>query len=169
MDAPGNFPAQVVQTSILQGTDRGYARRTLRQTRYGVRLPDGLWEPAVSAHHVSAIVEAHGGEGARFSGTDVGNYMAGRWSQSLLSRLPDDMVVTSYQASAKTFTRPQIKQRLASSTATPPLWVTDTDSHLTSSPDEDRTCEVPATEPCPPPTEPSPTTTTAVLSSAATA
>ena len=56
----------VTAESIYAASDKN-----MRQVRYGVWLPDGTIEPAVSAHHISAIVEAAGGSESRFTGADA--------------------------------------------------------------------------------------------------
>ena len=92
---PESFPAHIQQTAIVQGLTQAYARRSMWQVRYGVWLPDGTIEPAVSAHHISAIVEVAGGSESRFTGADASNYLNGRHSKSLLDRLPPGMQIYS--------------------------------------------------------------------------
>lgn len=112
---PESFPAHILQTAIVQGLTQAYARRSMRQVRYGVRLPDGTIEPAVSAHHISAIIEATGGPESRFTGADASNYLNGRHSKSLLDRLPPGMEIYSLgvhatDGSRGTFSAPTSKR-----------------------------------------------------------
>ena len=112
---PESFPTHILQTAIVQGLTQAYARRSMRQVRYGVRLPDGTIEPAVSAHHISAIIEAAGGPESRFTGADASNYLNGRHSKSLLDRLPPGMEIYSLgvhttDGSRRTFSAPTSKQ-----------------------------------------------------------
>ena len=112
---PETFPAHVLQTAVVQGLRQAHARRSMRRVRYGVRLPDGTIEPAVSAHHISAIVEAAGGAESRFTGADASNYLNGRHSASLLERLPPGVEIYSLGVSTadgmrRTFSTPRSKR-----------------------------------------------------------
>ena len=56
-------------------------------------LPNGVLEPACSAHHVSAIVEGAAGPEGRFTPADVSNLLNGRHSSALLERIPHGVEV----------------------------------------------------------------------------
>ncbi len=95
LPVPEDFPTQIAQTAIVRGVTQVHARHSMRRVRYAVRLPTGVFEPAVSAHHISAIVESAGGPQSRFTGADVSNLINGRHSKSLLDRIPPQVEIFS--------------------------------------------------------------------------
>eukprot|EP01043_Picozoa_sp_COSAG02_P059699 COSAG02_NODE_7656_length_2910_cov_1.630381_2_plen_119_part_00 len=94
------MPEYILQTTIIRG-DGTYvdARESKRKVRYVVmkQLADGVTEdtPAVSAHHVAAIIQRNGGH---FSGWDVYNYLAhsGEGEPKCAERLPSNLKIMRY-------------------------------------------------------------------------
>ena len=93
-------PAYIIQTAVIRGPGRQVdARDSKRKVRYVVerRGEDGSVEntPAVSAHHVAAIIQRHGGH---FSGWDVYNYLSHRGSDppKCAERIPPQMRIRRY-------------------------------------------------------------------------
>ena len=92
-------PPHILQTTIIRGEGPFVdARESRRKVRYVVvKQLDGATEeiPAVSAHHVAAIVQRSGGH---FSGWDVYNYLAHKGDRppKCAERLPRDMKILRY-------------------------------------------------------------------------
>ena len=94
------LPEHIIQTTIIKGTGRFVdARESKRKVRYVVmkRVSENVSEdePAVSAHHVAAIIQRNGGH---FSGWDVYNYLAykGEGRPKCAERLPDNLRIMRY-------------------------------------------------------------------------
>lgn len=109
-------PEYILQTTIIRGDGTCVdARESKRKVRYVVTKErvNGAMEdtPAVSAHHVAAIVQRNGGH---FSGWDVYNYLAhsGDGKPKCAERLPDNLKIQRYSD--------YIKERLSQSTEPEP-------------------------------------------------
>ena len=99
-------PEYVTQTTIIKGTGQFVdARESKRKVRYVVikQASGDVTEdmPAVSAHHVSAILQRNG---AHFSGWDVYNYLGhkGEGQPKCAERLPESMRILRYADYVKT-------------------------------------------------------------------
>ena len=93
-------PEYVTQTTIIKGTGQFVdARESKRKVRYVVikQASGDVTEdmPAVSAHHVSAILQRNG---AHFSGWDVYNYLGytGEGQPKCAERLPQNLRIMRY-------------------------------------------------------------------------
>ena len=93
-------PEYVTQTTIIKGSGQFVdARESKRKVRYVVtkQVSDDVTEdtPAVSAHHVSAILQRNG---AHFSGWDVYNYLGytGEGQPKCAERLPQNLRIMRY-------------------------------------------------------------------------
>ena len=94
------LPEFITQTTIIKG-DGSYvdARESKRKVRYVVmkEVSSDVTEdtPAVSAHHVSAILQRNG---AHFSGWDVYNYLGhkGEGQPKCAERLPENLKIMRY-------------------------------------------------------------------------
>ena len=93
------IPTHIIQTSILGNGPQVDVRESKRKVRYVVEKDgtDGAVErtPAVSAHHVAAIIQRHGGH---FSGWDVYNYIrhTGPGRPKCAERLPTGLRLLRY-------------------------------------------------------------------------
>ena len=99
-------PEYVTQTTIIKGSGQFVdARESKRKVRYVVtkQVSDDVTEdtPAVSAHHVSAILQRNG---AHFSGWDVYNYLGytGEGQPKCAERLPESLRIVRYADYIKT-------------------------------------------------------------------
>ena len=94
------LPEHIIQTTIIKGTGRFVdARESKRKVRYVVmkQISENVTEdePAVSAHHVAAIIQRNGGH---FSGWDVYNYLGhkGDGQPKCAERWPDNLRIMRY-------------------------------------------------------------------------
>eukprot|EP01043_Picozoa_sp_COSAG02_P041361 COSAG02_NODE_3421_length_6773_cov_2.734043_2_plen_120_part_00 len=100
------LPEHIIQTTIIKGTGPFIdARESKRKVRYVVmkQVSEDVTEdePAVSAHHVAAIIQRNGGH---FSGWDVYNYLGhtGDSQPKCAERLPANLRIMRYADYVKT-------------------------------------------------------------------